>query len=76
MLTDEQRYEEAVLLGIRLARGLPLDVLCPAGREAVTGLVADGLVSESDAEAPSRRIVLTLRGRLLADTVVRRLLAF
>lgn len=76
VLTDEQRYEEAVLLGIRLARGLPLDVLRPAGREAVTGLVADGLVSESDAEAPSRRIVLTLRGRLLADTVVRRLLAF
>ena len=55
-----------------------------AGREAVPGLVADGLVSVSDdagataggVGASAGRIVLTLRGRLLADTVVRRLLAF
>ncbi len=84
VLADEQRYEEAVLLGIRLARGLPVEMLRLAGREAVPGLVADGLVSVSDdagataggVGASAGRIVLTLRGRLLADTVVRRLLAF
>jgi len=40
---------------------------------AVAGLIADGLVDGPSALRP-RRVVLTRRGRLLADTVVRRLL--
>ena len=72
-LTDEQRHDEAVLLGVRLRDGLPLDVLDAGGRRAVAALVADGLV-EGRAAVADRRVVLTLRGRLLADTVVRRLL--
>ncbi|GAA1894791.1 radical SAM family heme chaperone HemW [Lapillicoccus jejuensis] len=73
VLTDEQRYDERVLLGVRLADGLPVDDLRPAGRPAVAGLVADGLVDGTSA-VRDRRVVLTRRGRLLADTVVRRLL--
>src|SRR5450759_547470 len=90
LLTDEQRYDERVLLGVRLLEGLPIDVLRPDGVVAVSGLiadglvtdglVADGLVADGLVDGPSakrpRRVVLTLRGRLLADTVVRRLLGF
>ena len=39
----------------------------------MAGLIADGLVDATAALA-TRRVVLTRRGRLLADTVVRRLL--
>jgi len=72
-LTDEQRYDERVLLGVRLVDGLPVEDLQADGRLAVAGLIADGLV---DAQAALRRqrVVLTRQGRLLADTVVRRLL--
>ncbi len=77
VLTQDQTYDERVLLGVRLQDGLPLDALQPQGRSAVAGLLADGLVEPGAALAgQDRRVVLTLRGRLLADTVVRRLLAF
>jgi oxygen-independent coproporphyrinogen-3 oxidase len=75
LLTDDQRYDERVLLGVRLVDGLPIDLLRPEGSEAIAGLIADGLVDGPSAMRP-RRVVLTLRGRLLADTVVRRLLGF
>jgi len=75
VLTAEQRYDERVLLAIRLVDGLPIDDLRPEGATAVAGLIADGLVDGRSAMRP-RRVVLTLRGRLLADTVVRRLLGF
>jgi oxygen-independent coproporphyrinogen-3 oxidase len=73
-LTDEQRHDETVLLGTRISAGLPLDYLRVSGRTAVAGLIADGLVDGS-AVMTSGRVVLTRRGRLLADTVVHRLLA-
>jgi oxygen-independent coproporphyrinogen-3 oxidase len=72
-LTGEERHEERVLLGVRLAEGLPLDVLDAAGRGAAARLVDDGLLA-ADALAGGRA-VLTLRGRLLADAVVRALLS-
>jgi putative oxygen-independent coproporphyrinogen III oxidase len=72
-LTDEQRYDERVLLGVRLVEGLPVDDLAPEGRTAVAGLIADGLV-DATAALRRQRVVLTRQGRLLADTVVRRLL--
>lgn len=65
---DEGRLEQA-MLGVRLHEGLDLAVLSPAGRRAVAGLVANGLLDGRAAIAG--RAVLTLRGRLLADTVVR-----
>lgn len=76
-LDDGTRHVERVLLQIRLAEGLPISEVDPGaggpGRPAaVAGLIADGLV---DGPAALRgRLVLTLRGRLLADAVVRRLL--
>jgi putative oxygen-independent coproporphyrinogen III oxidase len=68
-LTPEQRHDEEVLLGVRLREGLAVDRLDDAGRSAVAGLVADGLL-DGAAAVRERRAVLTLRGRLLADTVV------
>jgi oxygen-independent coproporphyrinogen-3 oxidase len=64
---EETRRTERVLLEIRLREGLPLDVLPDPLR--AQPVVADGLaVVEDD------HLVLTLRGRLLADAVVRTLL--
>ncbi len=64
---------ERILLGVRLAEGHPLADLTPAGAAAVGDLVADGLLEPSD--VADGRAVLTLRGRLLADAVVRALVS-
>ncbi|MEO6712536.1 MAG: radical SAM family heme chaperone HemW [Mycobacteriales bacterium] len=69
LLTDDDRHTEQVLLETRLATGLDLAVLPPAARRAASGLTAAGLFSARD-----DRLVLTQRGRLLADLVVRELL--
>ncbi|CUR54233.1 oxygen-independent coproporphyrinogen-III oxidase [metagenome] len=70
ILDPESRRTERVLLELRLRSGLPLGVLDGAGTAAVPGLVDRGLlVVEGD------RLVLTSAGRLLADLVVRELLA-
>jgi oxygen-independent coproporphyrinogen-3 oxidase len=64
---------ESVLLRTRIREGLPIGELGASGRQAVAGLIADDLV---DARAALQgRVALTLRGRLLADAVVRRLVA-
>jgi putative oxygen-independent coproporphyrinogen III oxidase len=68
-LSGEDRRVERVLLEVRLREGLPLAVLRPSGRAAAERQVADGLLDESAHRAG--RAVLTLRGRLLADAVVR-----
>lgn len=72
ILTEDQVYDESILLGVRLAEGLLIERLRPEGRRSVAGLLADGLVQER-AALREERVVLTLRGRLLADAVVRRL---
>ncbi len=76
VLTDAERQEERVLLAVRLADGLPLTDLEPAARARVAELVAEGLAEPGPALGADgqRRVVLTLRGRLLADSVVRTLL--
>ncbi|QAY61360.1 coproporphyrinogen III oxidase [Microbacterium protaetiae] len=65
------RTLESVLLRTRIREGMPLVELDAAHRDAVAGLIADGLVSGAD--AVRGRIVLTVKGRLLADAVVRAL---
>ena len=65
-LTDEDRRVERILLELRLRDGLPAEVLREAGRAAAERYVAEGLL-----ETREDRYVLTLRGRLLADAVVR-----
>ncbi|OFI37932.1 coproporphyrinogen III oxidase [Arthrobacter sp. SW1] len=66
------REMERIMLEARLGSGLEVDALDAVGRHAVAGLIADGLVEP--AAAFKGRLVLTLKGRLLADAVVRRLL--
>ncbi len=77
LLDDNTRRIERVLLESRLAEGLPLDVLTERERESVAGLIADGLIDGPRAlmrPGQEPRVVPTLQGRLLADTVVHRLL--
>ncbi|HCB04559.1 MAG TPA: coproporphyrinogen III oxidase [Nocardioides bacterium] len=66
LLDPETRRVERVLLELRVREGLPLDVLDDAGRAAVPEQVALGLATVED-----ERLVLTDRGRLLADGVIR-----
>lgn len=69
VLAAEDRRVERILLELRLSDGCPLDLLAPAGAGAAELAVRDGLLETG----PYRegRAVLTLRGRLLADAVVR-----
>ncbi|MDR1790842.1 MAG: radical SAM family heme chaperone HemW [Propionibacteriaceae bacterium] len=67
-LTAEQRRTERVLLETRLATGLPLEVLTYTERARLPGLVERGLAVVTD------RLVLTARGRLLSDAIIRDLL--
>ncbi len=73
-LTLEQTYDEWVLLGIRRREGLDLGGVTSADATVVAALIADGLV-DAQGVLLDRRLRLTRRGRLLADTVVRQLLA-
>jgi oxygen-independent coproporphyrinogen-3 oxidase len=66
VLSDGQRRLERTMLGVRLAGGLALADLDGAGRAAADRAGDDGLLVRRD-----DRIVLTRRGRLLADAVVR-----
>ncbi|MDQ6688593.1 MAG: radical SAM family heme chaperone HemW [Actinomycetota bacterium] len=68
VLDDSTRRTERVMLELRLRAGLPLDIL--ANRALAERPVASGL-----ARLVGDRLALTLRGRLLADRVVRQLLA-
>jgi putative oxygen-independent coproporphyrinogen III oxidase len=72
VLDAETRRVERVLLEIRLRDGMDVDVLDGAGRAALPAQVARGLVVPL--EETRGRVVLTTRGRLLADAVVRDLL--
>jgi len=69
VLTPTERRVEEVLLRVRLAEGCPLSVLQPAAVAAAARLAADGLIDPAALAAGT--IVLTRRGRLLADAVVR-----
>ncbi|MCC2308021.1 radical SAM family heme chaperone HemW [Cellulomonas chengniuliangii] len=75
VVAGEAAQLERVMLGVRLAEGLPLADLGPEARTSVAGLVADGLLDGAAALGAGgpRRALLTRRGRLLADAVVRTL---
>jgi putative oxygen-independent coproporphyrinogen III oxidase len=68
ILTKRQRRLERVLLLTRLAEGCPLTELGPAGLAAAATAADDGLAEKEELRAG--RVVLTRRGRLLADGVV------
>ena len=71
ILDTHQRQAEQVLLRVRLREGMALAELSPAGRAGSDRARDDGLLDAS--EHAAGRAVLTLRGRLLADAVVRAL---
>ncbi|ULE31943.1 radical SAM family heme chaperone HemW [Mycobacterium sp. IDR2000157661] len=62
-------HVEDVMLRVRLRAGLPLALLSAAERRRADTVVGDGLLARDE-----DRLVLTGRGRLLADAVVRDLL--
>ncbi|GAA4906555.1 radical SAM family heme chaperone HemW [Tessaracoccus lubricantis] len=69
VLSDDDRRVERVLLELRLAEGMPLQVLTPSELARVPGVVAAGLAIDDGS-----RLRLTQSGRLLADGVIRDLL--
>jgi putative oxygen-independent coproporphyrinogen III oxidase len=69
VLAAADRRVERIMLELRLAEGCPLDLLDDAGEKAAARAVAAGLL---DAGAHRQgHAVLTVRGRLLADALVR-----
>ncbi|MCV7346227.1 radical SAM family heme chaperone HemW [Mycolicibacterium rhodesiae] len=68
-LDAEARHIENVLLGIRLRTGLPVAALTESEQLRAGRAVDDGLLTRT-----GERLLLTDRGRLLADAVVRDLL--
>ena len=70
-LGEEDRRVERVLLELRLAEGLPLDVLAASAQSEAARAAGDGLLDPHALAAG--RCVLTPAGRLLADAVVHRL---
>lgn len=68
-LSEADRHTEDVMLRLRMREGLALAVLDSGERERAAVAVSDGLL-RSDGD----HLVLTDRGRLLADAVVRSLL--
>lgn len=74
-LNLENRLIERVMLESRLRSGIPISLLKPLNPETsrvVSELIAEGLIEGS--AALSGQLILSLRGRLLADSVLRRLL--
>jgi oxygen-independent coproporphyrinogen-3 oxidase len=71
VLTPEQVAMERIMLGLRLSEGLAVEALAEGKRARAADLVGSG---ELDATAlAAGRLVLTDRGRLLADAVIREL---
>ena len=75
-LSDRTRLEERVLLEIRIREGLNVDLAKKASANAsnlIAGFIADELVDAKSAIGGVLK--LTLKGRLMADSLVRQLLA-
>jgi oxygen-independent coproporphyrinogen-3 oxidase len=76
VLSTSDRRLERVMLELRLVDGLIVDALSPAARAEAGLLAEEGLLDAAALKGVHGRFgrcVLTLRGRLLADAVVRRL---
>lgn len=76
-LSARTRLEERILLEIRISKGLSIDVaklVNPDAAQLIAGFIADGLVEPRDAIGGVLK--LTLKGRLLADSLVRQLISY
>jgi putative oxygen-independent coproporphyrinogen III oxidase len=69
VLSPADRHVERVLLELRLADGLERSVLTPSEQARIPAVVGSGLVHHA-----ADRLRLTVRGRLLADGLIRDLL--
>jgi oxygen-independent coproporphyrinogen-3 oxidase len=75
-LSDRTRLEERILLEIRVESGLLVEqvkLVNPDAGKLIAGFIADELVDP--AAAIRGTLLLTLKGRLLADSLVRQILA-
>ena len=72
ILNEHARFTERVMLGVRRREGLTLAELPAPARTVVPQLASWGLVEPY--ELAGERLVLTQRGRLMADAVVKELL--
>ncbi|WP_153506334.1 radical SAM family heme chaperone HemW [Cumulibacter manganitolerans] len=68
-LTAQQSAMERIMLGVRMRDGLPVGELGARARAEAAQMATYGLLD--GAELDAGRVVLTLRGRLLADAVIR-----
>ncbi|AJT41007.1 radical SAM family heme chaperone HemW [Psychromicrobium lacuslunae] len=73
VLDPQTRELENVMLGARLAEGLAISTLGVKAKSAIASLIARELIDPT--RAFRGELSLTLKGRLLADGVVRELLA-
>ncbi|HEX5016655.1 MAG TPA: radical SAM family heme chaperone HemW [Actinomycetes bacterium] len=71
VLAAEQQAFERTLLEVRLRDGLRVETLDSSAERTASALVSEGMLDAK--QWSTGRLVLTLRGRLLADLVVRRL---
>jgi oxygen-independent coproporphyrinogen-3 oxidase len=72
-LDEAARFTEKVMLGVRMREGLPIALLPEPARGVIPQLASWGLVDP--VRVAAGRLVLTQRGRLMADAVVKELLA-
>ncbi|MEU8248469.1 radical SAM family heme chaperone HemW [Nonomuraea sp. NPDC048916] len=73
VLATEDRETERLMLELRLASGYPLADVAPGVRRVVATALGGGLLEPEPFKAG--RMVLTLKGRLLADALVRDLVS-
>jgi oxygen-independent coproporphyrinogen-3 oxidase len=76
VLSTSDRQLERVMLELRLVDGLVIDALTPDAQREARAMAEEGLLDAAALKGVHGRFgrcVLTLRGRLLADAVVRRL---
>ncbi|MFN2562739.1 MAG: radical SAM family heme chaperone HemW [Jatrophihabitans sp.] len=71
-LDDEARLTERIMLGVRRREGLSVAELPQGARGVLPQLVSWGLIEQLQPDGD--RLVLTQRGRLMADAVVKELL--
>ncbi len=68
-LSAQEKFEESVMMGLRLAEGLPIQIFNRHARELIDDMRAIGYC-----EKKSSRVCLTIEGRLRLDTIAAELL--
>lgn len=69
----DERYMEMVMLALRIRDGLPIDALRPGVQQVVAGAIAQELIEPGAALGGT--LILTRKGRLVADGLARDLLS-